>query len=38
MPFITIPYDGTASSANKMLLEAFMDQAGVKARRSHSSW
>ena len=38
MPFITMPYDGTASSANKMLLEAFMDQAGVKARKSHSSW
>jgi len=33
MPFITIPYDGTASSANGMLLEAFMDQAGAKAMK-----
>ena len=37
MPFITIPYDGTKSSTNEMLLEAFMDQAGVKARRRNSS-
>jgi predicted nucleotide-binding protein (sugar kinase/HSP70/actin superfamily) len=37
MPFITIPYDGTASSTNEMLLEAFMDQAGVKARRKNGS-
>jgi len=37
MPFITISYDGTASSTNEMLLEAFMDQAGVKARRKNGS-
>jgi predicted nucleotide-binding protein (sugar kinase/HSP70/actin superfamily) len=37
MPFITIPYDGTASTTNGMLLEAFMDQAGVKARRRNGS-
>jgi predicted CoA-substrate-specific enzyme activase len=34
MPFITIPYDGTESSANVVQLEAFMDQARVKAARS----
>ena len=33
MPFITVPYDGTESSTNEMLLEAFMDQARVNARR-----
>ncbi len=33
MPFITLPYDGTESSGKEMLLEAFMDQARVKALR-----
>lgn len=33
IPFINIPYDGTASSTNEILLEAFMDQAGGRAMR-----
>lgn len=33
LPFITIPYDGTKSPTNEMLLEAFMDQAASHARR-----
>jgi predicted nucleotide-binding protein (sugar kinase/HSP70/actin superfamily) len=37
MPFITVSYDGTESSTNEMLLEAFMDQARVKALRMNSS-
>ncbi|NTW65039.1 MAG: CoA protein activase, partial [Nitrospirae bacterium] len=37
IPFITIPYDGTESSTNGMLLEAFMDQAGAKARTRNRS-
>jgi predicted nucleotide-binding protein (sugar kinase/HSP70/actin superfamily) len=37
MPFITISYDGTKSSTNEMLLEAFMDQARVNAMRRNSS-
>lgn len=35
LPFITIPYEGTESSTNEMQLEAFMDQARVKARRGN---
>jgi predicted CoA-substrate-specific enzyme activase len=37
MPFITIPYDGTKSSTNEMLLEAFMDQAAARAKIRNSS-
>jgi predicted CoA-substrate-specific enzyme activase len=34
IPFITLPYDGTESSTNEMQLDAFMDQARIKARGS----
>jgi predicted CoA-substrate-specific enzyme activase len=34
IPFITVAYDGTESSANEMQLEAFMDQARARAAKS----
>ena len=34
IPFITLAYDGTESSAHEMQLDAFMDQARAKAARS----
>jgi predicted CoA-substrate-specific enzyme activase len=37
MPFITISYDGTKSSTNATLLEAFMDQARVRSKRRRGS-
>ncbi|MBI4823915.1 MAG: CoA protein activase [Nitrospirae bacterium] len=33
VPIISIPYDGTESSTSEIQLEAFMEQAKVKARR-----
>jgi hypothetical protein len=34
LPAISIPYDGTESSAIEMQLEAFMDQARTKAEKT----
>ncbi len=33
LPFISVAYDGTRSPTNELLLEAFMSQATLKAKR-----